>query len=277
MATEQPRFGPKELIAITDGTAIEAFAPRTMTVGQAFGAHVSIWLAAPRPAASDYAPNVDAAQIDAVALRIEQAAADRLAVLHQAIGAIEAADAHLLIETSACLIEQLVARVRHVDLVLMPDDRGCGNLALRDRLITAILDQAACPVMVMRDRAATWPARRAVLAWNGSRACSRAWRDARPLLQPGADVAIATGGPSAADAPLIEPYVARHGFKAHVHYVSIHPMHEERRSPSERLVEFEREIQPDLLVMGAGRRGDELSPLTRAMVRDGQTALLLSR
>lgn len=272
----------KDLIAITDGVASERFLGQSAAIAGALGARLQIAFIAPSPSPSRYTPNIDGAATERLAL----AGAAKASACRAEIEARMRLRVHLVAGEPERIAREAAELAVHASLALLPDNSLCGNPALRDRVAAALLDQASCPLLIVRGGGLALPARSAAIAWNGSKASSRAWRDALPLLAGGALVDVAIGGVRAAtklDGVPIETLMAEHlgaqGFACRTHEIPLHPMGDEWRSAPARLAEFEVLVQPDLFVMGAGKAadGDGLSELTSAMIRDGRSALLLSR
>lgn len=272
----------KDLIAITDGIAADHFLAQCAALAAALGAALQTALVAPSPSSSRYAPNIDAAAVERLALAGAAKASSCCVEIEQRTGR----RVHLVTGEPEGIALRIAQLALQADLALLPEDKFCGNPDLRDLVAAALLDSASCPLLIVRQSATTLPARRAALAWNASEASSRAWRDGVPLLASGAHVDVAIGGVRAATrfdgvaiGPLMTEHLAAQEFACRVHEVPLHPMGEEWRSAADRLVEFESLVQPDLLIMGAGKAtsSDGLSELTRAMIRDGRSLLVLSR
>lgn len=276
-----------DLLAVAIGGAAGAFSARAIEVARCLRARLTLVLAAAIPDPEDYAPHVAPEAFTAIQEKIIASASRGLADIDTQAAA-QGIEARLTTAGLDHLVQTVVHAARHTDIVLFPCDQACGNTELRDRLMLAVLDAASCPVLVVRDREPELPARRMILAWNGSRICSKAWRDAGRIIDPGGHVDLVIGSIIAAsrvnDVELAEAarrHVVAQGFEVEVHRISIHPSHEEWRPPDERLVEFERAVDADLLVMGAGLSHDpaqgRFSALTAAMIRTGQSHLLLAR
>lgn len=169
------------------------------------------------------------------------------------------------------LINRSARAAALADLALLPEPRLWPAASLLEAALGACLDETCCPVVILRGKGGV-PAKRVLIAWDGSRPCSRAWRDARPLLTRDARVEIAFGGRVDRDdaatfaANLTPPLCPT------LHEVAIHAVPFERRSATERLVELEGTLKPDLTIMGAGT-GKTLS----GMLDMGLAPLLISR
>lgn len=276
-----------DLLAVALGSENDGFVARAMAVARSLRARLTLVLAAAVPDAEVYAPHVTPESLAAFRGEIVASASRCLANIDTLV-APQGIETRLMTSGLEHLVSSVTHAARHSDLVLFPCDEACGNIQLRDRLMMAALGAASCPVLVVRDRDPELPARRVILAWNGSRICSKAWRDAARIIEPGGHVDLAIGAITAASrvdgielAETARRYVEGQGFDVEVHRVPIHPADDEWRPPAERLAEMERATGADLLVMGAGISTEpdagRFSELTAAMIRSGRTHLLLAR
>lgn len=275
-----------DLLAVAIGGGTEAFAARVTAVARCLRTRLSLILAAAIPEPEDYAPHVASEALVTIRDEIVANVSRGLADIDTEV-APQGIETRMMTAGLEQLVRSIVHAARHADIVLFPCDQACGNTELRDRLMLAVLDAASCPILVVRDREPKLPAQRVILAWNGSRICSKAWRDAARIIDPAGHVDLVIGALSAASrvdgvelAETARRHVEGQGFKVEVHRVAIHPAHEEWRPPDERLIEFEGVSDADLLVMGAGISSEPdqgFSGLTAAMIRSGRTHLLLAR
>jgi nucleotide-binding universal stress UspA family protein len=276
-----------DLLAIAIGGTAELFVTRAAAIGRSLSARLALVLAAPVPEAGDYAPHVAPEAVAAIRDEIVARASRGLSEIDSLV-APQPTEVRLLAAGPEHVVRSVVHAARHSDLALFPCDQACGNTELRDRLMLAVLDAASCPVLVVRDRERELPARRVTLAWNGSRTCSRAWRDAIRIVNPAGRVDLVIGSITAASrfdgvelAEAARRHVEGQGFDVEVRRVSVHPANEEWRPPDQRLLEIERATDADLLVMGAGtsHRSEpgRFSELTAAMIGSGRAHLLLAR
>lgn len=278
---------PVDLFAVAIGGATETFVARATAVARCLRARLTLVVVAAVPDPEDYLPHVAPKAFDAIREEIVASASRGLADIDTEV-APQGIETRMMTAELEPLVRSVVHAARHTDIVIFPCDQACGNTELRNRLMLAVLDAASCPILVVRDREPELPARRVILAWNGSRICSKAWRDATRIIDPAGHVDLVIGAISAASrvdgvelADTARRHVERQGFEVEVHRVAIHPAHEEWRPPDERLIEFEGAADADLLVMGAGISSepdrDRFSGLTAAMIRSGRTHLLLAR
>lgn len=276
-----------DLLAVTIGGGSELYAMRCAAVARCLKARLTLVSAVAVPDATDYAPYAGAEAFTTIRDEIAASAARAVADIDTLV-APQGIEARLMAAGLESLIRSVVHAARHADIVLFPCDDSCANTQLRDRLMLAVLDAASCPVLLLRDSEPALPARRVILAWNGSRICSKAWRDAAQIVDPAAHVDLVIGAISAASrvdgvelAESARRHVEGQGFDVEMHRVAIHPANQEWRPPDERLVEIERVADADLLVMGAGIGNEpdagRFSELTAAMIRSGRTNLFLAR
>lgn len=201
----------------------------------------------------------------AEAARAEAAAAGlRCTARAQALGAAD-------------LFALLAARARVNDLTLL--DAEPSLLATQRGLIEDLILYGGGPLLVVPPGWTEFRAARAVVAWDGSAAASRALRDALPLLRQARDVHVVTvTAPGRSDEAVpgaeVGPFLARHGVAATL--VDL---------PGEdgvagTLRRHAVEARADLLVMGgfvhARLREMVLGGVTAALLTDCPVPLLLA-
>lgn len=281
---------PKDVVALVDAAAPgTALSPGLRALVEGWGAQLTVATLTMLPDIDPSGLGDDARsahqQLVAALSQGAQAAAETAG---QAVAGMRGAEVRPLTGDFATILRDLTPIARLADLLLVPADGGSADQSVRDRMIDALLASAACPLLVLPKAIAPLPWAHAVLSWNGSKAVSRAWRDAVPLLAPGGRVDVVLGG-RAADPPApsrqagadVARHLGRQGFAAAVHVLPIHTAGQERRLPAEVLWAFIAGNRPDLLVMGGDFHADpgdsNLTGLVPDMIRRTETPLLLSR
>lgn len=244
------------------------WASEARAAADAFGARLQVLVLTPVPDTARYGPMADT-PFEQMRESAAAAGKDCVTALQELLGPSVsigpvAADYPELSDTVA-------TAARLAGLALLPPPRLFPNPILFDALLSACLDGASCPVLIVRGQV-TRGGRHALIAWDGSRACSRAWRDARHLLEPGARVDVAFGGKVERNIANAFVEALKPDFQVELHEIAIHAMPFERKTASECLVALEHDLSPDFTIMGAG-----LGKTTPGMIADGAAPLFLSR
>ncbi|WP_018260154.1 universal stress protein [Methylobacterium sp. WSM2598] len=209
------------LIEITETSGVQtpsAALAYGLSLARQAGAHVTVQamtveIVVPNAWISGFAASLAAtenerlrglARAAAEAARAEAAAGLRCTARAQALSAAE-------------LFAGLAARARLNDLTLL--DAEPSLLATQRGLIEDLILYGGGPLLVVPPAWTEFRAGRAVVAWDGSAAASRALRDALPLLRQARDVHVVTvTAPGRSDEAVpgaeVGPFLARHGVAA---------------------------------------------------------------
>ena len=177
--------------------------------------------------------------------------------------------------------EQTLAEgARTADLTVL--GRGDAPVDADNRLFAAILLGAGRPVMLVPDGAKGLDGfERIAIAWRPTPEANRALNDAIPLLREASSVQIVrlTDAPASsdrvdADEALLE-HLMRHGIQAKLHRVT-----GKQGSKGERILEFAREMDADLIVAGGYGHSKMLEQVlggvTRTLQRQSQVPVFFS-
>ncbi|MBT9386384.1 universal stress protein [Pseudooceanicola sp. CBS1P-1] len=147
----------------------------------------------------------------------------------------------------------LAWRARFADLVLLPRPYGKGKGAELEPITESALFEGRAPVVILPDSDLPMPAgKRVLLCWNDTPEALNAIRRALPVLKQADQVHIVVvdppvHGPDRSDpGGMLASWLARHGISAEIEVIS-------KTLPriSEVLVRHARDIDADLIVMGA--------------------------